>query len=238
MTVAADKLPTIKLGSSGEAVAWAKHGVNAWRRKDGNTTPFYGPFFTPLVKDFKYDTWVGDKGITGVIGEPTWVELLKYIPPKILRTMPQRKVMPYLGPVYLGGPSILGEDLTHETSGIPLYPAFDTAFSSTKTIIAPEDLIISKLSSSIPGLAFYATGISGIDYWFGHMDRRHALGTAFKMGQFLGHPIATSIGGGTHLHLGINVERIMGAGVQLLHKKTYAHGSPTIGSQLKAYYSL
>lgn len=239
MAVATNKLPELKLGSTGKAVTWAKVGVNKQRGKSGNTTPIYGPFFTPLVKEFKRDTWCGDLGRTGIIGEPTWIALLRYIPASIQKSMPQVPLLPKLGPVYLGGSSILHEDLTHQTSGIPLYPAFDTAYSSLKSIIAPENLVISeRISSSHPGAAFFASGESGIDYWFGHMDRRHALGTVFKKGGFLGHPIFTTIGGGSHLHLGINVERIMGAGKQLNHKTGYLHGAPTIGAQLLAYYSL
>ena len=37
--------------------------------------------------------------------------------------------VPDLGPMFRGGKSVLYQDLTHATTGIPLYPAFDDAFS-------------------------------------------------------------------------------------------------------------
>jgi hypothetical protein len=56
-----------------------------------------------------------------------------------------------LGPCFNGGKSVLQHDLTHATSGISLYPAFDDAFSQGTTIIAPEEITVTKASSSNPG---------------------------------------------------------------------------------------
>ena len=79
--------------------------------------------------------------------------------------------------------SVLAHDLTHATDGIPLYPAFDDAFHQGEIIIAPESLRVCKhLTSSNPGHAIYACGGSKIGYWFGHLDRAHALGKRFRKG--------------------------------------------------------
>lgn len=140
--------------------------------------------------------------------------------------------VPDLGPMWSGGLSVLDHDLTHATSGIPLYPAFDDAFVEGRTIIAPEDLEVVRSSSSNPGLAFYAIGPSRLAYWFGHLDRTHSPGTKFKKGKDIGKVAPNTIGGGPHTHVGVNVEALWGSGKQLEHKTSYQHGAPTIGTQL------
>ena len=141
--------------------------------------------------------------------------------------------VPELGPVWVGGKSVLLQDLTHATSGIPLYPAFDDAFNQGRVVIAPEPLTVDKqLSSANPGEAFYATGKSKIRYWFGHLDRNHPLGTKFAKGDAIGRVAANTVGGGPHVHVGVNVELLLGAGKELAHHTNYTHGAPTVGAQL------
>ena len=91
--------------------------------------------------------------------------------------------VPTLGPVFRGGQSVLRQDCTHATGGIPLYPAFDDAFRTGIAIIAPEQLKITKASSANPGDACYAEGASGLRYWFGHLAVAPAVGTADRQGQ-------------------------------------------------------
>lgn len=143
-----------------------------------------------------------------------------------------------LGPVWIGGKSVLAQDLTHATSGIPLYPAFDDAFNQGRVIVAPEDMEVTRQSSSRPGLAFYATGKSKIRYWFGHLDRAHVAGTKFKKGDAVGKVAANTIGGGPHVHVGVNVELLLGTGKELKHHTNYTHGAPTVGAQLIAAEAL
>jgi hypothetical protein len=149
-------------------------------------------------------------------------------PPK---PKPSPKV-PNLGPVWRGGKSVLLHDLTHATGGIPLYPAFDDAFVAGRAIIAPEALVVTKQSSSRPGDAFYAKGASGIRYWFGHLVSAPATGRRFRKGETVGIVLNHSIGGGPHVHVGINVEDLLGAGRQLEHRTNYTHGAVPIGKQL------
>lgn len=140
--------------------------------------------------------------------------------------------VPALGPVWRGGKSVLAHDLTHATSGIPLYPAFDDAFVQGREIIAPEDLRVTRDSSANPGDAFYATGASRIRWWFGHLRAAPTVGTRFRKGDTVGRVAPNSIGGGPHVHVGINVELLLGAGKQLEHHTDYTHGAPTVGVQL------
>lgn len=141
--------------------------------------------------------------------------------------------LPQLGPVWKGGKSVLQHDLTHATSRIPLYPAFDDAFVQGREIIAPEPLVVvAPYTSSNPGSAFYAQGASRIRYWFGHLDRSPKVGTRFVKGQTVGRVAPNSVGGGPHVHVGVNVELLFGKGVELEHHTDYTHGAPTVGAQL------
>ena len=146
----------------------------------------------------------------------------------------QPSPVPYIGSVFRGGKAILEHDLTHATSGIPLYPAFDDAFREGLEIIAPETLVVTKGSSSRPGDAFYATGQSKMRYWFGHLAVAPAVGKKFLRGQVMGKVGPNNIGGGPHVHVGLNVELMLGEGRQLLHHKDYTHGAPKVGTQLQA----
>jgi hypothetical protein len=144
-------------------------------------------------------------------------------------------VVPALGPVGLGCVSILNQDLTHATDGIALYPALDDVFDEGASVIAPESMVITRRSSSRPGDACYATGNSGIRYWFGHLVAAPAPGKRFGKGVTFGKVAPNNIGGGPHVHVGINVEGIWGPRKQLAHHTNYTHGAPLIGAQLKAH---
>lgn len=140
-----------------------------------------------------------------------------------------------VGPVFNGGASVLQHDLTHATSGIALYPAFDDAFSKGTTIIAPEEIEITKASSSNPGDACYAEGKSGLRYWFGHLDVAPSVGKTIGKGGTVGKVCANSQGGGPHVHVAVNVEKLWGSGQQLKHNTNYTHGAPLVGDQLAAH---
>lgn len=140
--------------------------------------------------------------------------------------------VPALGPVWNGGKSVLRHDLTHPTGGIPLYPAFDDAFQVGRKVLAPEDLEVTRASSALPGDAFYALGESKIRWWFGHLAVAPSVGRKFKKGQSFGVVAFNNIGGGPHVHVGINVELLLGRGRQLEHHTNYTHGAPTVGAQL------
>jgi hypothetical protein len=146
-----------------------------------------------------------------------------------------KKKVPDLGPVFHGGSSILFEDLTHETYGIPLYPAFDTAYQAGTGIIAPEPMEVFKASSSRPGDACYLLGESGLRYWVAHLVYAPPVGRQLDREDLIGRVVATSIGGGSHAHWGVNVERLWGAGQELVHHDNYTHNGFTIGEQLAAH---
>lgn len=147
-------------------------------------------------------------------------------------------VVPNLGPVFNGGQSVLMQDLTHRTSGLPsngsgsLWPAFDDAFAVGKVIIAPERIKVYQASGSNPGDACYARGDSKIRYWFGHLVTAPLVGADISKGKRVGVTCVNSIGGGPHVHVAVNVEELFGRGSVLEHHSNYTHGAPTIGAQL------
>ena len=139
-----------------------------------------------------------------------------------------------LGPIIQGGRSILQEDLTHATSGLPLYPAFDTGWTPGSVVVAPERLKVTRHSGgAYSGYSIYATGDSGIKYYVTHLSPwRTEVGVTVPKGGRLGS-VGRFVGARVpHAHVGINVELLFGAGKQLKHNTNYTHGAPTIGKQL------
>jgi Peptidase family M23 len=161
------------------------------------------------------------------------------------RPAPKRPTgkMPDLGPVFPGGKSLLDESLTHATSGLTRYPAFDTNFRAGSRVIAPEGGRVTRHSGNArSGFSLYLTGDSGLKYYFQHMNSegRAPLGRIKKGGKIGTVGSASRFPGERvdHNHVGVNVEGILGAGKQLKYGKTgsgpdYTLGAPTIRKQLK-----
>lgn len=145
-------------------------------------------------------------------------------------------MLPDIGPVRAGGVSVLDQDCTHITSGLG-WPAFDDCFGQGVRVIAPEALTVianpatgALWTSSNPGLAFYARGASGLIYWFGHLDRRHAVGQRFAKGELVGLTCENHVGGGPHCHVAIDTRPVLGH--HLASHSNYTHGAPKISAQL------
>ncbi len=144
-----------------------------------------------------------------------------------------------VGPVQPGGKSLLDMSLTHDTSGIPLFPAVDTNWGNHGgvQVIAPEDCIVdTKDTHASPGEALYLTGASGLRYWMGHITVDYPLGRVVHKGDAIARTVDQSPGA-DHLHIGVNAEKLLGKGRQLKYGRTgngpdYTTGSPTIRAQL------
>lgn len=149
---------------------------------------------------------------------------------------PLHKV-PDLGPIYRGGRSLLLQDLTHETGGVPGYPAFDDGWKAGRAVIAPERILVTQQSGAQGGDAFYCRGDSTIEYWIGHVVTAPATGTRFRKGATLG-TIANIpyYDGGPHVHTGIDAKPLIGH--ELVHKTNYTHGAPTVGEQIRKWAAL
>lgn len=250
----------LRLGDYGKDVQAARISFLELLGRPAPTAPekvqrTFGLGMRQLVKDAQDDLLVAR---SGVIGPATIRELNdadeadggRLIPAKadalfaqafVEFSRPDRKV-PDLGPVQPGGRSLLDEALTHATSGIPRFPAFDTAWGGGGgvTVIAPEACEVdTKDTSSSPGDAIYTTGVSLIRYWVGHLDRDWPLGHRFKKGDLIGMTLPIP-GKSDHAHWGVNVEALFGKGKQLLYGETghgpdYTRGSPTVGQQLRKW---
>lgn len=156
-----------------------------------------------------------------------------------------RSPVPDLGPVIRGDKPVLLWVPTHNTDGLEYtgsrYPAFDSAFGRVgAVIVAPERLRVRRQSSADGADAFYATGVSTIEWWFGHLVSAPATGRWFERGEQMGKVarIAAS-DGGPHLHAGMDCRKLIGR--DLLYggqrkpsdrPRDYTFGSPTIGVQL------
>jgi hypothetical protein len=148
--------------------------------------------------------------------------------------------LPNLGVLYAGAKPTLDWDFTHMTSGLG-WPAFDVALTGdpgpSTPILAPETMTVdTKDSSASPGEAFYATGLSGIRWWFAHLDRDWPLGTKLSKGVVVGKTLPTTVGGGTHLHLAVNIIPITGRHARYGRDgdgPNYTHGPYTLRTELQ-----
>ena len=141
-----------------------------------------------------------------------------------------------LGPMESGGKSVRAQDLTHATSGIPLYPAFDDVWHTDRNVLAPEALTVTRTGGASHGVAFYADGDSGLRWWFGHLNATPGVGRRFARGAVIGTVAYDARA--PHVHVGINVERLWGSGKQMTHRSDYTHGAPLVGAQLDAGHAL
>lgn len=231
---------TLTLGDRGPDVEAWKRAVHRYLNQGGlaalNRQPkavrrLFGPFFQRHVKEAQQRLGLAADGI---LGPTTQAKLAPHLDLLARQLLDQAHGhVPQLGPVFAGGKSVLDHDLTHATGGIPLYPAFDDAFREGLELIAPERITVTRDSSSRPGDAFYADGESGLRYWFGHLAVAPAVGRVFAPGQAFGKVGANTIGGGPHVHVGVNVERLFGTGKELKHHTNYTHGGKTVGEQLR-----
>jgi len=152
--------------------------------------------------------------------------------------------VPNLGPVVRGDKSVLLWAPTHNTDGVKRrtgsdYPAFDSAFGEVgAVVVAPERLKVTRQSSAQGADAFYATGVSGLRYWFGHIVSSPATGTWVDKGQRISVVARIAAAdGGPHLHLGIDARNVIGRELRWGRNgrgPDYTFGSPTIGKQLAA----
>lgn len=153
-----------------------------------------------------------------------------------------RTPVPNLGPVLKGDKSLLLWVPTHQTDGLfrgtgSHYPAFDSGFGQVgRTIVAPERLKVRRQSSAAGADAFYATGVSKIEYWFGHLVRAPATGTWFDQGDSMGVIARIAMSdGGPHFHTGLDCRKLIGKDLKWGRRGNgpdYTFGSPTYGQQL------
>jgi hypothetical protein len=135
--------------------------------------------------------------------------------------------------------SLLDYAPTHDTSGIPLFPAVDLAWGAGVSMFAPDDCVVSTRDTSAnPGEAVFLTLACELRIWMAHIDRDYPLGHRFRKGDFIGKTVDTEKGGGPHGHVGVNGEHYLGKGKQFKYGRDgngpdYTLGSPTYREQLE-----
>lgn len=162
------------------------------------------------------------------------------------RTFRPPASVPDLGPFVEGGKSVLEHDLTHPTGGLDGYPALDDGWTAGTPIIAPEPLRVYRASSARRrdgrpnGKAFYARGVSKIEYWIGHTSDVPPISLRARLTKGRAGPLVprgarlTTISANheqPHGHLGINAKALIGR--ELEHHTDYTHGATPIGEQLR-----
>lgn len=156
--------------------------------------------------------------------------------PKLDRAIRELSVppVPALGPVLEDGLDMLLQAPTHNTDGVPGYPAYDTGFGQAgRWIIAPEALVITRQSGAQGGDAVFARGNSRIEYWIGHITPAPGNGTRFLKGARIAR-IANQAET-DHVHWGLDVRPLTGQSLKYGRDGNgpdYTWGSPTIGAQL------
>lgn len=188
---------------------------------------------------------------TGAIGAATWEVLWAHLDDYRRRQyrnwtppapVPKPKPVPELGPLWPGGASILSQQLTHATDGMPGddrdWPALDDGWIAGRTVLAVENLTVTDDSGAAGGDAFFAKGASGIRYWYGHLQSAPAVGRTFRKGDAVGRIAYMSR---AHVHLAVRTLEWLG--ISLRYGATgagpdYTFGSPTIGTQLREALSM
>jgi hypothetical protein len=156
--------------------------------------------------------------------------------PKLDRAIRELSVppVPALGPILEGDQSMLMYSPTHNTDGVPGYPAFDAGFGQAgRWILAPEAITVTRQSGAQGGDAVFATGASRIEYWIGHIGAAPATGTKFAKGARIAR-IADQAGT-DHVHWGLDTKPLTGQNLKYGRNgdgPDYTYGSPTIGVQL------
>lgn len=163
---------------------------------------------------------------------PNWQNAFRKL--EQLRADLGKTPIPALGPVLERDQSMLLYAPTHNTDGVPNYPAFDAGFGQAgRWIIAPEALTIQRQSGAQGGDAVYARGKSGIDYWIGHIGVAPPTGKVFTKGTRIARIADQS--GTDHVHWGLDVRPLTGKSLKYGRNGNgpdYTYGAETIGVQL------
>ena len=212
----------LKLGAVGKDVRAMKRGLA--RAGHGSlaasVNPLMGPFAIRHLTNFQIK-----QAITadGVYGKESHAKLIQFFDAFARQLYEQGAVIPPVVPVTeddqppATGTLQLPKDFipTHETAGLPGFPATDQFADPGTVVLAPEDGIVDRLSGHDPseggnpggayGFTIYITAASG-RYFLTHFgSRRVTLGQRVTRGQPIGTVCDSAVAhnpGTSHIHEG------------------------------------
>ena len=193
-------------------LARSGHGTLA-----GSFNPLMGPFAVQHLKNFQHQHAIGP---TGVYDAPSHAKLIQFFDQLALKlyTDAQWEPKPDGGATDASGGSLqLPSSFvpTHETAGLPGYPATDQFADPGTSVLAPEDGVVDRLSGHDPklggkpggpyGWSVYLNTASGRYYMTHFASRQVTLGEHVKHGQPIGTVCDSAVSekpGTSHIHQG------------------------------------
>lgn len=214
-------LRVLKLGATGKDVRAMKRGLA--RAGHGtlamSANPLMGPFAVRHLKNFQFRQGLKDDGEYGKL---THAKLIQWFD-KFARSLYEQAGKELWSPVATAsGPPAKGSLQlpanfvpSHETAGLPGFPALDVFAAPNTTVLAPADGVVDRLSGRDPklggspggpyGWSIYLTTASGRFYMTHFGSRNVTLGQRVSQGDTIGTVCDSAVSGKpntSHIHHG------------------------------------
>lgn len=207
----------LKLGDRGYDVRAMKRGLAraGHGRLVASANPVLGPFAVRHLRDFQHGQALEPDG---VYGKDTHGKLIQFFD-KFARELYEKKgnwepkdpTTPATGSLHLQKDFVV----THETAGLPGFPAMDAFAEPNTPVLAPEDGVVDRLSGRDPklggtpggpyGWSIYLRSPSGQHYMTHFATRDVTVGQQITQGESIGTVCDSALSGkpGTsHIHHG------------------------------------
>jgi hypothetical protein len=192
-------------------LAHAGHGMLA-----GSFNPLMGPLAVRHLRNFQHQHALGVDGVYGTESHRVLIQYFDRFALKLYKDAKWGEVDPQEpAKDKLQLPKDFGP--THQTAGLPGYPAVDVFADPDTVVLAPEDGVVDRLSGRDPrqggtsggpyGWSIYLTAASG-RYFMTHFNSRDVrLGQRVERGQRIGTVCDSAVSGKpntSHIHQGKN----------------------------------
>jgi hypothetical protein len=212
----------LRLGTSGKDVRAVKRGLA--RAGHGTLAASFNPVLGPLavrhLKDYQHREAIL---VDGVYGRETHGRLIQWFDAYARQLYQQAATEPWTPkephPPVEGSLQLPREFVhTHETAGLPGYPAVDVFARPDTPVLAPEDGVVDRLRGRDPraggtpggayGWSIYLNAPSGHYFMTHFATRRVALGQRVRRGEVIGTVCDSAVSGmpnTSHIHHGKKV---------------------------------
>ena len=207
----------LKLGSRGKDVRAMKRGLAraGHGRLAMSVNPFMGPFAVQHLRNFQHRQAIG---VDGKYGTESHKRLVQFFDKFALKLYKDARWEPRPdNPQPATGSLALPRDFvtTHETAGLPGYPATDQFAAPNTVVLAPEEGVVDRLSGRDPrrggqpggpyGWSIYLDAPSGRYFMTHFATRRVRLGQRVERGEAIGTVCDSAVSGKpntSHIHMG------------------------------------